>query len=504
MFLFDLLRNDASRFPDKAAAIFPAERITFAELDRQSDRVAAALHARGIGPGDRVAILCDNDLAPLVYFWGILKSGAQSVDMPTLAGRSVMQGVIDEAGPKAIVIDPKQLAKHGGEGGLNLPQLVLSFGDAETNPPEGRTVLGLSSMLADTAAPVPTPSITPDDVAMIVYTSGTTGRPKGATHTRSSLDAVIRQGVAAHDFTSADRGLEFLPLFHVGGLNIQTLPILSVGGTVLLHRGFDPDAVFDAFENDGPTVSIIVPTPMQVLIGHPRWTELDAGALRGVMTGSSIVPADLLDAFNTAGLRAGQVYGSTETGPTSVVLRFEDADRVGSCGRAIGTAEMRVVDEHGLPASVGEVQIRGPHLFAGYWNDAEATAAAFDGEWYRTGDVGEVDPDGWLTILDRLGDMLITGGENVYPAEVEPVLASAPGVAELTVIGLPDERWGQTPVAVVVAADGQEPTIESMREHGGARLARYKLPTRLELVEALPRTALGKVRKNELVARFSR
>ena len=482
--LIAAIEAQAQTRPTEPAIVFEGETIGFGDLRERVRRRAGALTEAGVESGDRVAVLAGNEPGFIELLLGCLHVGAVFVPLNTRLTVPELQFQIEHCDPRLAV---------AGEGfDATLADAAparrrVALGDLVGEPPN------LAGAEFDGVAP-----------AMIVYTSGTTGRPKGATHTRSSLDAVIRQGVAAHDFTSADRGLEFLPLFHVGGLNIQTLPILSVGGTVLLHRGFDPDAVFDAFENDGPTVSIIVPTPMQVLIGHPRWTELDAGALRGVMTGSSIVPADLLDAFNTAGLRAGQVYGSTETGPTSVVLRFEDADRVGSCGRAIGTAEMRVVDEHGLPASVGEVQIRGPHLFAGYWNDAEATAAAFDGEWYRTGDVGEVDPDGWLTILDRLGDMLITGGENVYPDEVEPVLASAPGVAELTVIGLPDERWGQTPVAVVVAADGQEPTIESMREHGGARLARYKLPTRLELVEALPRTALGKVRKNELVARFSR
>ena len=189
--------------------------------------------------------------------------------------------------------------------------------------------------------------------------------------------------------------------------------------------------------------------------------------------------------------------------PTSVVLRFEDAARVGSCGRPIGDAEMRVVDRDGREAAVGEVQIRGPHLFAGYWDDPAATAAAFDGDWYRTGDIGEIDAEGWLTIRDRVGDMLISGGENVYPAEVEPALADAPGVAELTVIGVPDPRWGQTPVAVVVPTPGHTPTIEAIRAHGETSLARYKLPTRIEIVDELPRTALGKVRKNELVERFS-
>ena len=215
------------------------------------------------------------------------------------------------------------------------------------------------------------------------------------------------------------------------------------------------------------------------------------------------MPDHLLRAFNEAGLPAGQVYGSTETGPTSVVLRFADAARIGSCGRASGSARVRVVDGEGRPASVGEVQISGPHVFAGYWEDPEATASAFDGRWYRTGDVGEIDADGWLRVHDRLGDMIISGGENVYPAEIEPILAEVDGVAEVTVDGVTDRRWGQTPLAIVVPVRGATPTLAALRAHAGRSLARYKLPTRLELVVALPRTALGKVRKHELIGRFS-
>ena len=478
------IAGHARTAPSDRAIGFEDERIDFAELDVRVALRAGALLDTGITAGDRVAVLAGNEPGFVELLLACLRVGAVFVPLNTRLTVAELSYQIGHCGPAlAIAGDGFQASLAAAAGSIPVVDLAAPDRQAAT-----------VDVVADLPADAP---------AMIVYTSGTTGRPKGAVHTRGSLDAVIEQGVTAHDFTSADLGLAFLPLFHVGGLNIQTLPLLYVGAGVLLQAGFDPDDWFDTIERERPTVSIIVPTPMRVLIGHPRWATADLSSLRGVMTGSSIVPADLLTAFNAAGLRPGQVYGSTETGPTSVVLRFEDADRVGSAGRASGRAEVRVVDGEGAAARVGEVQIRGPHLFSGYLDDPAATDAAFDGDWYRTGDVGEVDDDGWITILDRVGDMIISGGENIYPAELEPALSSAPGVAELTIVGLPDERWGQTPVAIVVAETDGAPTLDGIRDHGAAVLARYKLPTRLELVDELPRTALGKVRKNELIARFT-
>lgn len=468
----------------------PAVRCEDGELDyRRLEMLVAAeagrLRTRGVEPGDRIAVLIGNDPAFLVVLLACARLGAVFVPLNTRLTAAEIGYQVNHCAPVRAVASA-DLRPVLTEAAPDLP-----IDDVGTVGQGGQ----------DSAVDVG--PVAGTDALMIVYTSGTTGRPKGATHTHASIDATVDNGIEAHGLTPLDVGLEFLPLFHVGGLNIQTLPLLAVGGTVLLLRSFEADAVFDVLEAGEATISIIVPAAMQALIEHPRWVRLEPGPLRGFMTGSSIVPTRLLNAFNDAGLPAGQVYGSTETGPTSVVLRFEDAARVGSCGRASGTARFRVVDPDGRPARVGEVQIRGPHVFRGYWNDDAATAAAFDGPWYRTGDVGEVDSDGWLTVLDRLGDMVISGGENVYPAEVEPVLADAPGVAEVTVIGVPDERWGQTPVAVVVPLPGAAPTLEALREHGGRRLARYKLPTRLELVDGFPRTALGKVRKHELISWFA-
>ncbi len=475
--------SPAAERSDHPAVVFEGEEISYSSLHEGVRNRARWLLGRGVGRGERVALLAPNEPAFIETLLACARIGAILVPLNTRLTAEEIAYQVDHCSPV--------IGLTGGELGTLLDEAAPELPGAD-----------LDDAWQATGRSEATGSVGDDDPALIVYTSGTTGRPRGVIHTHKSLDATIRNGVAAHDLTPDDVGLTFLPLFHVGGLNIQTLPLLSVGATVLLHRSFDPERVLHTIEADQPTISLVVPAVMRALVDHPRWGETDFSSLRGVMAGSSIVPTELLQAFIDVGVPAGQVYGSTETGPTAVVLRFEDAHRVGCCGRAAAESDYRVVDSDGQPAERGEVQVKGPNVFTGYWRDTEETAAAFDGPWHRTGDVGEVE-DGWLTVRDRIGDLIISGGENIYPAELEAVLADAPGVDELTVIGLPDERWGQTPVAVATASPGSTPTLQSIRAHGEGHLARFKLPTRLEVVERLPRTALGKVQKHELVELLS-
>lgn len=326
---------------------------------------------------------------------------------------------------------------------------------------------------------------------LICYTSGTTGRPKGAVLTQAALLANARNAQSLFGMAEADRVLTMLPLFHVGGLNIQTLPALLAGSEIILHQKFDAEAFFDCMARDRPSLTLVVPAIMAALIRHPRWAGADLSCLRAAGAGSSDVPVELIEAFHAKGVPVQQVYGSTETAPIAVAQTREEALAApGSIGTAAPFGEATIAEN-------GEILVRGPHIMRGYWNNDAATREAFTPEgWYRTGDMGRIDADGRFWFTDRLKHIIISGGENISPAEVERVLREAPGVAECAVVGRPDPRWGEVPVAVVVPGPGFD--AEAALRHFDGRLARFKHPRAVVVVDSLPRTALGKVSLPEL------
>lgn len=448
--------------------------VTYAALDQRIAAAAADLTARRVEPGDRVGFCGLNRIEQVVLLFACARIGAVLVPLNNRLSPAEHRFQID----------------HGD---LRVVFATDGFADPLADAAGGRPVVDLDvEALLDGPIPHPIAAAGDRDVLM-VYTSGTTGRPKGAVHTQRSLLFTVLNGVAHQDLHAGDRILTFLPIFHVGGLNIQTLPALYVGASVELVRRFDPAAVLDALRTRRHTHTLAVPATMAALLAHPDAATLDWSCLRGLNSGSSVVPPSLIAGFHELGVPVGQVYGSTETGPTAVVLRFEDAfDHVGSCGKAALHSELRIVD--------GELWVRGPHVFDRYWNDDEATAAAFSDGWYRTGDVGHTDQDGFVYVDERLRDVVISGGENIYPAEVELVLAGHPAIAEVAVVGRPDERWGEVVVAyVVVRPDATaELAIDDLRVWCEGRLARFKQPRALVPVDSLPRTALGKVTKHVL------
>ena len=325
----------------------------------------------------------------------------------------------------------------------------------------------------------------PDAVALIAYTSGTTGRPKGAMLTHNALLANARHGQALFEITSDDRVLTMLPMFHVGGLNIQTVPALLAGAEIVLHQKFNAESFFDALVQHRPTLTLLVPAVMQALIAHPRWAAADLSSLRAAGAGSSVVPLRLIEAFQARGVPIQQVYGSTESAPIAIAQTREEAWAApGSIGRPVGESEARL-------GADGEIQLRGPHIMTGYINDPVATAESFVDGWFRSGDTGRVDADGRWWFQDRLKHIIVSGGENVSPAEVERVLGAMPGVLECAVIGQPDAQWGEVPLAVVVAGPGFDKAAALAGFEG--LLARFKQPRAVVLVAALPRTVMGKV-----------
>jgi fatty-acyl-CoA synthase len=302
-----------------------------------------------------------------------------------------------------------------------------------------------------------------------------------------------------------DKVLSTLPLFHVGGLCIQTLPALLAGVEVVLHPRFDPKAWLDEMNTSRPTLSLLVPATMRALFEHPRWAETSLACLRGIMTGSSTVPVAYLETLHARGVPVGQVYGTTETGPVSIVLRLPEAmSRVGASGWPHPEAQVKLVDAHGQEVGAGEtgeVCLRAANLMRGYWRtDGEPNTGLQDG-WFYSGDLGQRAADGCITIVGRSKDMIISGGENIYPAEIENQLVTLPGVAEGAVVGLPDARWGEVPVAALVRAHGaagQALTAEAVLQHLQSRIARFKLPRRVVFMDSLPKSALGKVQKPAL------
>lgn len=342
----------------------------------------------------------------------------------------------------------------------------------------------------------PAPGHQPGD-RMLVYTSGTTGTPKGAVHTDAGMAANTDAAIAVQGLHAGDRVLAVLPLFHVGGLCIQVLPALAAGARVRLHARFDPAAWLHDVARWRPTTSLLVPAAMRALVEHPDWRGADLSSLRFVNSGSQVVPESLIEAFHARGVPVAQVYGSTETGPVSVALHPDDARaRVGSVGRPAPGVQAR-------RDAAGQLWLKAPNLMRGYHREA---TPAFDTDgWYATGDLAEVAPDGHHRIVGRCKDLIISGGENVYPAEIENLLVGHPGVADAVVVGLPDARWGEVPVLVVQPAPGapwDAAARAALQDRLDARLARFKHPRRVVAWDSLPRTALGKVQRAEVAARL--
>ena len=479
--------------PDDTAVRFEGAEISYAALEDRIGRTAGALDsALDIDEADRVAHLGLNAPETIELLFACARLGAIFVP---LNGRLTVEEhlwQLQDCGAKLLFVEPDYF-DHAAQLAAALPDLRLAtYGGADPRWP------GLER-LREAADPCP-PSLRADlrCPAKIVYTSGTTGRPKGAVLSQEALFYTALNGQSVFEFTRADRILTAIPLFHVGGMNIQTLPGLRAGATVLLHRRFDPDAVLKALVRDRPTLLAIVPAMARALFALPDFAEADLASLRCVCMGSSSVPPALFAPWHARGLPVNQVYGLTESGPTAVALPIADGfARSASAGKPVQHCEAKVVaDDSGrdaAPGEIGEIWLRGPNLMTEYWGNPEATAEAFteDG-WFRTGDLGRVDRDGYFFVEDRKTDMIVSGGENVYPAEVERILAEAEDLAEFAVIGRPDETWGETPVCVAVPKPGAAVSEGSVLALFDGRLARYKLPRAVVLTAGpLPRTPLA-------------
>ena len=345
-----------------------------------------------------------------------------------------------------------------------------------------------------------------DDPVTIVYTSGTTGRPKGTLLTQNALFYNAANAIAAHDINRHDHGLTVLPMFHVGGMNIHTTPSVHAGAMTTIQARFAPADTLAAISERKPTIFLTVPAMTLSMLAHPDWETTNLSSLRLVGVGSAAVPEVVLRAFLVRGVPATQIYGLTESAPVAICLPLEDVERkMGSCGKPAMHTKARIVDNQDKPVvlgEAGEILLQGENLFKKYWRNELDTNKAHKDEWFRTGDIGHQDEDGYYYIDERKRDVVISGGENIYPAELENILANSADLLESAVIGRPDERWGEVPVACVVRQTGSNIQGADILELFEGRLARFKHPRDIIFLEALPRNAMGKIEKFTLRARF--
>jgi fatty-acyl-CoA synthase len=454
-------------------------------LARLVDALAHDLTSRWrLRRGERVAWLGLNHPTQIALLFALARLGAVLVPLNHRLAPAEWEAVLSDCSPRCLVFDP-------------------SFADAAAAlcAAPGAPVPVALHALNTHPQPAPTApeNISADTPVLLVYTSGTTGAPKAAVHTQGNLLANMAMAAQVQGLTASDTVLTVLPLFHVGGLCIQTLPALSVGAHVLLHSRFDASATLAAIATERPTLTLQVPATLKALTEHPDWMTTDLACLRAVWAGSSVLPPAPLAAFHARGVPVCNVYGSTETGPFSIALSPERAvSHAGSCGWPAPGVEVSLrgpLGEVVSPGAVGEICLRAPNVVRRYWPDLPACDA--DG-FFHSGDLAQQADDGSYTVVGRAKDMIISGGENIYPAEIENLLLQHPLVIECSVVGQADARWGEVAVAVLVLQAGAaagDGWAEAFQQFLDGRLARYKWPRRWFRVDALPKTALGKVQK---------
>ena len=492
MDLSDLIERNAAFAPDKAAIIFNGEVLTYAAFYARIVQAARALQAEfGVVSGDRVAILSLNRPDYLVLLYACARLGAMLVPLNWRLAVAEQMFILSNAQAKVVLLE-QAFTEILPELEKDLPGAAVIGLDFA--PAGGRS---FDQWLAQARGDRRSADANLRCPLLIVYTSGTTGRPKGAVLRQEALlwNGVMSQHM--HGLTSDDHVLTVLPFFHVGGLNIQTTPALHHGATVTIHSRFTPDEALAAIARQRPTLTVLVPAVIQAVTDHPDWAATDLSSLKAISTGSTIVPPHLIARVVARGVRVLQVYGSTETCPVAVYTRLGgDLSRAGSTGLPGLCCEAAIVDDAGAetPAGTpGEIVVRGPNVFTGYWGDEVATRDALHDGWYRTGDIGVRDAAGYFWVHDRKKNLIISGGENIYPAEIERVLLEHPDVRECGVIGRPDPKWDEVPVAYVIRRAGCSLEAESLQAHLLTQLARFKVPRDIIFVDDLPRTALGKV-----------
>ncbi|MDP6978873.1 MAG: long-chain-fatty-acid--CoA ligase [Myxococcota bacterium] len=509
------MKNNVGLFAAKRALMQPeqealidlgtGQRYNYREFNARSNRFAHALVGAGIATGDRVATLLMNGSPFVEAFYGAAKVGGVLVPLNWRLVADELSFILTDSGAETLLFGTefadtvKELHSRGAEG--TKVKRWVHVGDGADRPDFAE---GYEDLLAAANESEPEVTACDDDLLFIMYTSGTTGLPKGVMHSHNTTIWGSLTGLITADIQYNDRYLIALPLFHVGALH----PLLSTihrGGTVAIMPVFDPTKIWEVYAEEKISVTLAVPAMLNFMLATFDASQHDTSYLRWIMSGAAPVPATLIEKYAGMEIDVVQVYGLTETGGPACLISPDDAvARAGSTGKAFFHTDVKVVHEDGseiAAGETGEVLVRGPNVMLGYWNRPEATAESIVDGWFHTGDVAMVDADGYVYIQDRIKDMIISGGENVYPAEIENVITGLDGVREVAVIGQPSEKWGESPLAVVVKAD-ESLTAEAVLEHCKGKLAPFKLPKACEFIDEIPRNPTGKVLKRVLREQF--
>jgi acyl-CoA synthetase (AMP-forming)/AMP-acid ligase II len=496
---FAVLAHHARRTPEKPITIFGEEVVTYGEMASRVAALATGLHERGVGARDVVALLSYNCTEFLETIFAANYLGAIAMPINWRLAAPEVRYILEHSQARALVCDEALIAL--ADDATDGMEDTLLRACVTASAPSGWT------SLADIrhSSNVPPPArVSGDDVHRLMYTSGTTGRPKGVMLTHANLAWKNLAHIVEFGITSEDLGLACGPMYHVGALDLTTTTLVAAGATTIIHRVFEAADVVDEIERSRLTTVWLAPAMVNAIMALPDIERRDLSSVRLIINGGEKMPIPLIERLQRTFPSAwfADAYGLTETVSGDTFLdRDSIVTKLGSVGRPCLYLELDIWDEEekSLPAGErGEVVLRGPKVFKGYWRDPEATAAAFKGGWFHTGDIGVRDDDGYLFIVDRLKDMILSGGENIAGSEVERVLYEHDAVLEAAVIGRPDERWGEVPVAFVALHADTTTTADELIEHCRGQLARFKVPKDVLFVDALPRNPSGKVLKREL------
>lgn len=503
MYVRDWMARRALLTPHKPAIIDfnTGSTLTYNQLNERATRLANYLRERaGVRSGDRIAVMAMNRAEVLEALFAAAKLTAILVPLNYRLTQPELQYILEDCEPRALLFENE----FRGVVRLLARQVAIDhFITLDETGDGAADYLSYDRALASsTDAPVEVERFDGEMPAIIIYTSGTTGRPKGALLSHRMLMWNSINTNIGWDLVSSDVTTVHAPLFHTGGLNVLTLPLMHIGGTVVILRKFDPAETLEAIEKHRCTIFFGVPTMFQMMMDSPRFQEIDFSSMRFLISGGAPCPVPLIEAYQRRGVAFTQGFGLTEVGPNCFRLGLEDAvSKAGSIGFPSFHSEARIVDDEGRAVprgAVGELLLKGQHVCSGYWRNSEATSAAISGGWFYTGDLARQDEEGYYYIVGRAKDMIISGGENIYPAEVESVLHGHPAIASAALIGISDDKWGEMPVAVIIPRTDRVLTPDEVIEFCSGKLARYKIPKQVYFVTEFPLSASGKVVKRIL------